>query len=123
MSRPPCRILVIDDDPILRETLREVLVDEGYEVRAASNGHEAIAHLDGWPADLVILDLMMPLMDAFAFRASQEAGHSPAAPVLILSAAPSLEEAAAQLGAAATLGKPFGLDELLTTVRRLLHRA
>jgi DNA-binding response OmpR family regulator len=116
------RILVIDDDRILRETLHEVLVDEGYEVRAASNGHEAIGLLDDWVANLVILDLMMPLMDAFAFRASQQgAGHSSAAPLLILSAAPGLEEAGTRLGAAATLGKPFGLDALLATVERLLR--
>ena len=118
------RILVVDDDRLLRETLREVLIDEGYEVRAASNGREAIARLDGWHADLVILDLMMPLMDPFAFSASHAAAdHSRAAPLLILSAAASLEDARTRLGAAATLAKPFGLDELLSTVASLLPRA
>lgn len=117
------RILVLDDDPTLRETLDEILSDEGYEVRAASNAQEGLGQLDGWRADLVILDLMMPLMDAFAFRASlRDADHSPAVATLVLSAAPNLEEAGRTLGATATLAKPFGLEELLATVKRLLPR-
>src|SRR5687768_5756527 len=65
------RILVVEDDNTLRETIGEVMADDGHEVRLARNGHEALEHLAGWDAEVVILDLMMPRMDAYEFRAIQ----------------------------------------------------
>ena len=59
------RVLVVDDDPTLRETLGEVLTDDGFDVRVAWNGRDALEKLDGWDADVVILDVMMPVMRAF----------------------------------------------------------
>ena len=111
---------------MLRLALLEVLGDEGHEARAAAHGGEALAVLDDWDPELLVLDLMMPVMDAFEFRTHQRRqGTAPDARVLVLSAARDLGGAAERLAADAYLAKPFHLDEMLTTVDRLLndHRA
>lgn len=124
MSERISRILVVEDDATLREALAEVLVDEGHEVRMASNGLEAIDHLTGWECDVILLDLMMPTMDAYEFRASQlRLGISPGAKTLILSAARDIEAAAVHLEADAWLPKPFRLADVLEVVDRLLEPA
>jgi CheY-like chemotaxis protein len=116
------RILVIEDDPSLRETLAEVLVDDGHEVRAAAHGDEALDHLDGWVPDLILLDLMMPTMDAYEFRRRQwQRGIAPGAQTLVISAARDIEAAAARLEADEWIAKPFLLDEVLEAVDRLLE--
>jgi CheY-like chemotaxis protein len=120
------RILVVEDDESLREALLEVLGDEGHEVRAAAHGAEALETLAEWEPELLVLDLMMPVMDAFEFREHQrQRAVAPGARVLVLSAARDLGGAAERLAADAYLAKPFRLDEMLTTVDRLLddHRA
>lgn len=124
MSERISRILVVEDDATLREALAEVLVDEGHEVRLASNGLEAIDHLTDWECDVILLDLMMPTMDAYEFRASQlRLGISPGAKTLILSAARDIEAAAVHLEADAWLPKPFRLADVLEVVDRLLEPA
>jgi CheY-like chemotaxis protein len=122
----PGRILVVEDDEMLRLALLEVLGDEGHETRAAAHGAEALEVLDEWEPELLVLDLMMPVMDAFEFRDHQRRqGAAPAARVLVLSAARDLDGAAERLEADAYLAKPFRLDEMLAAVDRLLddHRA
>lgn len=124
----PGRILVVEDDESLREALLEVLGDEGHDVRVAAHGAEALETLetvDEWEPELLVLDLMMPVMDAFEFREHQRRrAVAPAARVLVLSAARDLDGAAVRLAADAYLAKPFRLDEMLSTVDRLLddHR-
>jgi CheY-like chemotaxis protein len=119
-DRPP-RILVVEDDEILRDTLTEVMGDEGHEVRSAANGQAALDTLENWDPDLIILDLMMPLMDAYEFRRRQVAdGLAPRARVLILSAARDLQFAADRIGADAWLAKPFRLIEVIEEVERLV---
>jgi CheY-like chemotaxis protein len=125
----PGRILVVEDDEMLREALLEVLGDEGHEVRAAAHGAEALETLqtsDEWEPEVLVLDLMMPVMDAFEFREHQrQRAAAPAARVLVLSAARDLDGAAERLGADAYLAKPFRLEQMLDVVDRLLdeHRA
>ena len=125
----PGRILVVEDDDSLREALLEVLGDEGHEVRVAAHGAEALERLntqDAWEPELLVLDLMMPVMDAFEFREHQrQRAMAPDARVLVLSAARDLGSAAERLTADAYLAKPFHLEEMLSTVDRLLddHRA
>jgi two-component system response regulator MprA len=121
----PGRILVVEDDESLREALLEVLGDEGHDVRVAAHGAEALETLDKWEPELLVLDLMMPVMDAFEFREHQrQRAVAPAARVLVLSAARDLGSAAERLAADAYLAKPFRIDEMLSTVDRLLddHR-
>ena len=115
------RILLVEDDDTLRETLTEVLLDEGHDVRAAAHGHEALDQLDGWEPHLILLDLMMPVMDAFAFRTRQrELGIAPAAQTVLISAARDLESAAERLDADGWIAKPFLLADVIDTVDRVL---
>ena len=120
MSGRRKRILVVEDDDTLRETLTEILRDEGHEVRAAAHGHEALGQLDGWEPNVILLDLMMPRMDAFAFRTRQrELGIAAGARIVVVSAARDLESAVEVLGADAWIAKPFRLVEVVDAVDRL----
>ena len=118
------RILLVEDDQMLRDALGEVLVDEGYDVRLAAHGAQALDELDAVVPDVIVLDLMMPVMDAYAFRAQQrERGIAPYARVLVLSAARQLDDAADRIGADTYLPKPFDLDEVLGAIAALRHDA
>ena len=112
---------MVEDDTTLRDTLVEVLTDEGHEVRSAPNGAMALMQLNGWVADLIVLDLMTPVMDAFEFRRRQLAdGIAAEARVLVLSAARDVQRAADRIGADAWLAKPFRLTEMIEAVERLV---
>ena len=124
MRRAITRVLVVEDDAILRETLAEVLVDEGHDVRSAAHGHEALEHLDGWEPHVILLDLMMPTMDAYAFRTRQrQLGLAADAQTVVISAARNLEAAAVRLEADGWIAKPFDLEQVVGLVDRLLERA
>lgn len=124
MARAGQSILVIEDDQAIRSLLVDVLVDDGYEVRSASDGEEALALLEGWQPHLIILDQLMPRMDGTAFRAEQRTRpHLAAIPTLLLSAIRDLPEQARDLNVAATLPKPFNLDELLVLAEQLINPA
>ena len=114
------RVLVVDDDDIIRGSLTDALVDEGYELRGAAHGQEALAVLTDWRPDVILLDLMMPVMDGWTFRAEQQKHPEHAEiPVIILSATRDLSQHAERLDAAAAFLKPFDLDELLTTIETI----
>jgi CheY-like chemotaxis protein len=114
------RVLLVEDDGSLRDTLAEVLADEGHEVRSAPNGAIALLQLRGWDADVIVLDIMTPVMDAFEFRRQQLAeGVATDARILILSAGRELQRAADRIGADAWLPKPFRLLDVIETVERL----
>jgi len=113
-------VLVVEDELALRETLCDVLQYEGYPADTAANGREALAYLRGnnVPA-LIILDLMMPVMNGWEFRAEQLRDADLAAvPVVILSAAPDLRQQAAFLNVADYLPKPIDVSRLLQLVQR-----
>ena len=119
-SGRPRRVLVVDDDEQLRYVLRETMTEDGYEVEAASNGREALTIIERWQPDLIVLDLMMPVMDGETFRQEQRRlGLVERAPVIVLSAAREMLSIAERVGAAASVPKPFDLDDLLATVSRL----
>src|SRR6266545_4224421 len=126
MARSRPRVLVVDDDELIRRLLVEVLTDEGYEVRLAADGAAGLAVLRGWRPDAIILDAVMPGAgaDAAAFRAAQLELPAADVPVLLISAtwADRLEEVAHDLGAAAWLPKPFDVDALAAAVARLVGR-
>ncbi len=117
------RVLVVDDDALIRDTLATALIDEGYAVRVAPDGQAALQTLHEWLPDLIVLDLMMPVMDGHAFRMAQR-GLDRAAhiPVIVLSAAHNIQGRVAGLGAAAVLPKPFDLGILLDVVERAVRR-
>ena len=115
------RVLVVDDDALIRDTLATALGDEGYAVRVASNGRAALITIGTWRPDVIVLDLMMPVMDGHSFRAAQRAVAETAhIPVIVLSATHEVHGRAASLDAAAIFAKPFDLGALLDVIARLL---
>jgi CheY-like chemotaxis protein len=113
-----CPILIVEDDADLREMMAQLLALEGFRAEAVANGRDALDYLEkGDCPDLILLDLMMPVMDGWEFRRRQRADPELAhVPVVILSA---LDQArAADLGGPAFLKKPLDFDRLLELVRR-----
>src|SRR5690349_9209397 len=108
-------VMVIEDDFAIRETLRELLEDEGYRVVGAANGMEALHRLKGGRApQLILLDLMMPIMDGWEFRTAQQSDPALAdIPVVVISADHGLDKKVGSLAADGYLAKPFELDALL----------
>ena len=120
------KILVVDDERAVRESLRRALELEGYEIELASDGQEALLRLtangDTQP-DVVILDVLMPGVDGLEVcRRIRRAGNS--VPVLMLTARDAVENRVSGLDAGADdyVTKPFALEELLARVRALLRR-
>jgi len=117
-------ILVVEDDDAIRTLLVDVLTDELYTVRAAPDGMAALAILEAWSPQLIILDQLMPRMDGATFRTEQRTRPAISQiPVLLLSAARDLPAQATVLDVTATMPKPFNLDELLVITARLLDEA
>ncbi|OUC89150.1 response regulator transcription factor [Streptosporangium minutum] len=117
------RVLVVDDEPALREALQSSLEYEGYRVGLASDGLGALEALEREPYELVLLDVMMPRLDGLtACRRLRAAGNH--VPVLMLTARDAVGDRVSGLDAGADdyLVKPFELDELLARVRALLRR-
>ncbi|NTU79074.1 MAG: response regulator [Chloroflexales bacterium] len=114
-------ILVVDDDAAIREALTSVLEEEGYQVQSAANGREALEILraGGDLPSLILLDLMMPVMSGWDFRAAQQADPSLAhIPVIVLSADRSVQVKAVAVQAEGYLPKPVDIMVLLETVGR-----
>lgn len=116
------RILIADDDPLLRALLVHRLSAEGYEISVAEDGAEALKAIDDQRPDLVVLDALMPVMDGFEVLRRLKATRISDAPVIMLTALKREQDVvgALQLGAADYLVKPFIPDELAERVRRLL---
>jgi two-component system OmpR family response regulator len=114
-------VLVVDDDHGIREMVRMALVAEGYRVDTASNGDAALAVLRLARPDLVLLDISMPVMDGWTFRALQlQMPDARDVPVLIVSGNERLDPPSAELAPVAVLRKPYELDQLVATVRTLV---
>jgi two-component system copper resistance phosphate regulon response regulator CusR len=110
-------ILILDDDPTILSFLRESLQEEGYQVTSASNGREGLRHLRQQRYDLILLDLMMPVMDGSRFVAElRRLALVPEPPIILLSADRNVSGKVRSLGVSAGVPKPFGLDELLNLV-------
>jgi len=118
------RVFVVDDEPDVVELLQTILQAAGFEVEVATDGRSALARLLAKPADLLVLDLMMPDLDGFELlkllRLDQRAA---AMPVLIVSARTGQQDQieSLQLGANAYLCKPFSPSDLVRQIRALLE--
>jgi two-component system response regulator MprA len=117
------RLLVVDDDRAVRESLRRALALEGYEVDLAEDGADGLARVAGASPDAIVLDVAMPVVDGIEMcRRLRDDGAS--LPILMLTARESVTDRVAGLDAGADdyLVKPFALEELLARLRALLRR-
>ncbi len=123
MAKSKSRIVVVDDEASARTAMAELLRDEGYEVRVASDAFKALAHLDGWNPDMVITDVQMPGMTGIELISKIREQHSSLG-ILTVTAFSSVEKAveAMHLGADDYLTKPVNVDELLIVVERILAK-
>jgi len=118
------RVLVVDDDPSVRESLRRSLVFNGYDVATADDGEQALRSIGQHHPDVVVLDVAMPRLDGLGTcRALRAVGDD--VPILLLTARDAVADRVAGLDAGADdyLPKPFALEELLARVRALLRRS
>lgn len=114
-------VVIVEDDVDVRETLAEVLEEEGYPTLPFADGPRALVHLEAMPQlpALILLDLMMPKMDGWAFRAAQRrSARLMRVPTVILSADGNVHENLEALGAHGYLRKPIHIKTLLTLVER-----
>jgi two-component system, response regulator PdtaR len=122
-SPPTRRVLIAEDEALIRMDLAEMLAEEGYDVVAAvDDGEQAIARTDELRPDLVILDVKMPRLDGIA--AAQHIASRRIAPVVMLTAFSQrdLVESARDAGAMAYLVKPFGKSDLLPAIEMAVSR-
>ncbi|MGH3849456.1 MAG: response regulator transcription factor, partial [Pseudonocardiaceae bacterium] len=116
-------VLVAEDDARVRQSVARVLVFEGYQVEVVTNGLEALAAIARTPPDVIVLDVMMPVLDGLS-ACQQLRASGNRTPVLMLTARSEIADRVAGLDAGADdyVVKPFALDELLARLRALLRR-
>ncbi|WP_370444368.1 response regulator transcription factor [Blastococcus sp. TF02A-30] len=120
---PEARLLVVDDEPNIRELLSASLRYAGFEVVTAADGHQALALAESFRPDLLVLDVMMPGLDGFGVvRRLRESGRR--TPVLFLTARDAAEDKVSglTLGGDDYVTKPFSLDEVVARIRAVLRR-
>ena len=110
-------VLVVDDDTSILDTVSAILSGEGYDVMSAASGEEALEAVARKHPLLILLDMRMPVMDGWAVARALR-GQGISVPIVVMTAAESAKRWADEVGAEGYLAKPFGLDELLTTVER-----
>ena len=120
----PQRILIVDDEPAVREALQRSLAFEGYGTEVAVDGYDALTKTGTYAPDLIVLDIQMPRMDGLtAARRLRSTGTT--TPILMLTARDTVGDRVTGLDAGADdyLVKPFELDELFARIRALLRRS
>ena len=113
-------ILIVDDDPGIVGFLELALGDEGYGVRSASNGQEALDRIADRRPDLILLDMNMPVMNGWEFCEQLRQRRINSIPVVVMTAARDALVRSQEVGAQGCLGKPFNLDQLFQTLDGLL---
>jgi CheY-like chemotaxis protein len=117
-ARSPVRVLVVEDDPDQRYFISTLLKGSGYGVTTAEDGVRALRVLTAIEPNIVLLDLMMPMIDGYdVLQELRE--HYPSLPVLVVSGALDAKQRARDLGAVAVITKPIDANELLGTVRAI----
>ena len=122
-ARGTPRVLIVDDDPRIREFVRVNLEMDGYVVREAGNAEEGLAALEEQPPDLILLDVMMPGVDGWEMlRRMQERHGMGSIPVIMFSGqVESSDDDAQARGAQGFLGKPFNPQDLIARTKELLR--
>ena len=117
MAPPSVRpVLVVDDDAAICRVVAAAVAEEGYAAAAAADGATALALVNAAAPCLILFDLRMPGMNGWEFARRYRAPPGPRAPLVCVTAAVDADAWGAQIGAAATLGKPFDLDDLVAVV-------
>lgn len=120
------KVLVVDDEPTIRDMLAQMLALEGYTPITAADGRQALEVVRQTPPDVIVLDLMMPVMDGWTFAQQchvDPMGHG--IPIIVLSAssrAKSAQEDLAGTGVCAVLPKPFRMDALIAVIAANVRR-
>lgn len=114
------RVLVVEDDEAIRMLVREVLTDAGYDVREARSGREGLDTVRSVDPQLIVLDKLMPDLDGDEFALHYRKMRGRHAPIIALSAASDAAAWAERIGAAAYIGKPLDIDDLLRVVAETL---
>ena len=115
------RVLIVEDDFEFRYAIADALRNLGWDVRGAANGADALGTLREWRPDVILLDLMLPMMDGWAFRFEAERQQALGEiPIIVTSGSADVRREAEKLQAAAALAKPFELDELVRLIQELV---
>lgn len=109
-------ILVVDDDPSIRDLIAMALADQGYDVASAPHGAAALEIVGHMQPSMILLDMRMPVMDGWEFARVYRDQPGPHAPIIVLTAARDAGQRAAEITADGFLGKPFDLDDLFSLV-------
>lgn len=114
-------VLVVEDDESIRTVIADVLEERGFRVQGAANGAEALVCLDDTLPDVMVLDLLMPVMHGWDFMEAyaQKTGGNQV-PIVVVSVNPALPRSFNHFGVHSVIGKPFDIDDLLDAVDRAL---
>lgn len=123
MVSPSGDVLVVDDNADMVEVMELMLGQAGYSVRSASNGEEALEAVAARMPDLVLLDLLMPVMDGWQCARELRSRYGRAVPIVVVTAAEHARASAAQIGADEVLSKPFEVSLLLKVVAHHVVKA
>jgi two-component system OmpR family response regulator len=110
-------VLVVDDDEVTRRMIADALVAEGYTVRAAASGAEAIRSVRRRRPDLILLDVHMPGVDGWQVLEELRSAAGPQTPVVVMTAGYLAQDRALSSGAQGYLGKPFEVQDLVEAVQ------
>ncbi len=113
-------ILVVDDDQDLLDLLAFVLSAEGYDVKTAADGLEALGAVQALMPHLILLDMKMPVMNGWEFAAEFHNLYDCGAPIVVVTAAENAEKRAEEIGASGWISKPFDVGALIDVVRSQL---
>lgn len=116
------RVVVVDDDDAIRLLVGRVLALRGHDVRMAADGVDALDQIRREPADLVILDLMMPRLDGLSVIEELKRDGAPPPVIVMTAAAPSIAKRVPPELVVRTLGKPFEIQELIDSVASALEQ-
>lgn len=115
-------VLVIDDDPTIRQIVALVLGDEGHEVIEAPDGEIALRQISVRQPDVILLDMKMPGMDGWEFSRNYRERFEQHAPIIVFTAARDAARRSSDVGADAYLSKPFDIDDLVDSITTALRR-
>ena len=110
------RVLIVEDDDSIRSLVQATLEYEGYDVQPAEHGGVALALLERFQPDVVVLDMRMPHVDGREFARQYHAMPPPHAPIIALTAGQDPADTASEIAAAGFLAKPFEIDNLLEVI-------